>query len=242
MTTTAPATTRARAERLARARALELERGGGARFERISHRVAFALDRWELETASVLDVGCGFGNGLLHFGPGSLGLDNSSAAIDFCRALGLEAVQLDVERDDLASVPDGAFAYLWISDIVEHLDAPRVVLRRLAPKLRPGGRALVFVSVLPESVLARRLLRRLQLRPYDAHAHYLQYTVSTARHLLARAGLRTTRVAVPTPPRLERVSGLLPARAAPRLLFEAVPDPELERLADESERRNASPG
>src|SRR4029077_19904018 len=57
------------------------------RFSRVPHRVAFALDRLPLEQAAALAVGCSFGQALIHFGPGSVGIDNAPGAVASCRAL-----------------------------------------------------------------------------------------------------------------------------------------------------------
>src|SRR5919206_427885 len=68
-----------------------------SRFRTLPRRLAFALGRWPLASARVLDVGCSWGHCLVHFGPGSLGVDNTARAVRFCSALGLEAVELDVD-------------------------------------------------------------------------------------------------------------------------------------------------
>jgi SAM-dependent methyltransferase len=229
------------AARAARPLGDETERVLEVRFARVPHRVAFALRRWPLERSAVLDVGCSFGQALVHFGPGSVGIDNSARAVEFCRAIGLDARLADVERDLAAAAPEAAFDLAWVSDVVEHLDAPRVALRGVARALRPDGRLLLHVSTLPESRVARSLLRRRGVRPFDAESHFHQLTLSSTRHLLARAGFRVAAVTVPVPPRLERATPALPPRWAPRLLFEAVRDRELEAAADRSERRNRDP-
>jgi SAM-dependent methyltransferase len=197
-------------------------------------RLAFALERWPLADARVLDVGCAYGHCLVHFGAGSVGVDNVPEHVEFCRALGLEALLLDVEQGLDGAVADGAFDYAWVSDVVEHLDAPRLLLRRVRPKLRPDGRLLLFVTVLPRSRLARAALRRRHLNPFDAVAHHYQFTYETARFLLERAGFRVERVEAPPLPRA--AAGL--EAQAPRLYLEARPDAEAERLASEAERRN----
>jgi SAM-dependent methyltransferase len=221
----------------------ETEQMLAVRFSRIPHRVAFALDRWPLEHGAVLDVGCSFGQALMHFGPGSVGIDNAPSALAFCRAVGLDVHQTDVEdaADIDAVASDGTFDFVWISDIVEHLDAPRVLLRRLAPKLKPDGRLILQISALPENRVARTVLRRRGMRPFDAQAHFHQFTVETTRHLLERAGLRVTNVVVPLPKRLEKLSSLVRPAWAPRLFFEAVPDQSLGAAAVDAERRNRQP-
>ena len=116
------------------------------RFDHVPQRLTAALEHWPLDRASVLDVGCGYGNCLIHFGPGSTGIDNGPEETEFVRALGLDVVQLDVEEPQ-ALEGIGQFDYVWVSDMLEHLDAPRLLLRNLHPAI--GGALLLHVSVLP---------------------------------------------------------------------------------------------
>jgi SAM-dependent methyltransferase len=209
------------------------------RFDHLPQRLRFALRRWPLEQSAVLDVGSAYATCLVHFGPGSVGVDNSTECVEFTRALGLEAVLADVEDDaQLAQVADGSFDYLWVSDVLEHLDAPRVLLRRLAPKLRPGGTLLLQTSVLPHSRLARWALRRIGERPYDAEVHYHQWTVDTIRHLLERAGYATVRIVPVLPARLAGLTARIPVSIASRAIVEARPDPALVAQAERAEARN----
>lgn len=209
------------------------------RFTRVPHRVAFALARWPgLASGRVLDVGSSYATCLVHFGPDSLGVDNSPEAVEFARSIGLRAELVDVDEDSLDAIPDGAFDWLWISDILEHLEAPRLLLRRLRPKLREGGRVIVHTSVLPRNRVARALLRRAGRAPFDAHAHYHQFTVESMQHLLRRSGYRPVETAVPIPAKYARASGVLPAGIASRVMIAAVPDTELEDQVTRTERKN----
>jgi len=188
------------------------------------------MRRWPLEQSAVLDIGSSYGTCLIHFGPGSVGIDNHDESVAFTRALGRESILADVEdADALAQLPDGAFDYLWVCDVLEHLEAPRLALRRLAPKLKPGGSLLLQTSVLPRSRAARWALRRLGERPYDAEVHYHQWTIETIRHLLARAGFRPVRTVSLLP---------APAGVASRVFVEAVPDSALTERADSAVARN----
>ena len=204
-------------------------------FRRVPLRAQYALEQFPLESASVLDVGCSVGTSLAHFGPGSLGLDNNAAAVAFCAALGLEAVEMDVDADfDLGG---RTFDYLWVSDILEHLEAPRLLLRRLLVAVKPTGKLLLQTSVLP-AWLPRRVLRSHGKQPFDADVHYHQWTQETMTHLLARAGYRVQRVLVPRPPSWEKLTPVLRPAFAPRLVFEAAPDEVLLRTVERSEKRN----
>jgi SAM-dependent methyltransferase len=204
-------------------------------FRRVPLRTLFACGKFPLEHAAVLDVGSGPGTSLVHFGAGSLGLDNNRELVEFCKALGLEAELVDVDGDfDLGG---RRFDYLWVSDVLEHLEAPRLVLRRLLPALAPDGKLLLQTSVLP-TPLAARMLRARRKQPFDADVHYHQWTRQTMSHLLARAGYRVQTVLVPRPPSLSSVSFLLRPAFAPRLIFVAARDEELLRVVEHSEARN----
>jgi len=204
-------------------------------FRRVPLRTQYALEQFPLDSASVLDVGCSCGTSLAHFGPGSLGLDNNPEAVTFCEALGLDAEEIDVDTDfDLGG---RMFDYIWVSDILEHLEAPRLLLRRLLVAVKPTGKLLLQTSVLP-AWLPRRVLRSRGKQPFDADVHYHQWTQETMTHLLARAGYRVQRVLVPRPPSWEKLTPVLRPAFAPRLVFEAAPDEVLLRTVERSEKRN----
>ena len=163
-----------------------------ARFERLPRRLELALEHWPLDRSRVLDVGCSFGHCLVHFGAGSLGIDDLGEHVDFCRGLGLQALHVDVDSS-LAEVPESAFDYVWVSDILEHLDSPRLLLRRLRSKLAPDGILLLHLSTRPSGRAADWTLRRLRLTPYEAHVHYYQFTKDTICYLLGRCGYGSKR-------------------------------------------------
>ncbi len=202
------------------------------RFAAPPRRLELALERWPLRTARVLDVGCSYGHCLVHFGPGSVGVDTNPEHVEFSRSLGLDARLLDVDAG-LDEVADGAFDFLWVSDVVEHLDSPRLLLRRLRPKLAAGGRLLVFLTVVPRSRLLRRALRRRRANPFDSGAHHYQFTYETACYLVERAGYRVESAFAPPVP------GFL-VQHAPRLFLEASVDEAADRVAAAAERKNKS--
>jgi len=207
------------------------------RFARVPQRLAFGLRRWGLDRKAVLDVGCSYGYCLAHFGPGSVGIENHGEPVEFCRALGFDARLLDVDTGVAEVVPDEAFDVVWISDLLEHLDAPRLLLRDLATKLKPDGKLIVYVTALPRSRVARALLRRRRLEPYAAEAHHYQFTEETIRYLVERSGYRVESVEVPFFGRLGR---LLRAHS-PRLFVVAAPDASSRGLLERAEARNKQP-
>jgi SAM-dependent methyltransferase len=208
-----------------------------ARYGAIPNRIAAALERWPLGDARVLDVGCNFGHCLVHFGPGSLGIDNVDEHVEFCRAIGLEAVKTDVDQG-LDAVPDGAFDVAWIFDIVEHLDAPRLLLRGISPKLRPDGLLLLYIGLRPRNPLVRALFRSRGVVPWEPQVHYYQFTLETARYLVERAGFRVEEIAVPVLRGRLRTLERLALHQTPTAIIAARRDATLERELAEAEARN----
>jgi SAM-dependent methyltransferase len=207
----------------------------GKRFAALPRRLTHACRYWPLDLTRVLDVGCSYGHCLVHFGAGSIGLDNMPGHVEFCRSLGLDAQLCDVEQG-LDRLPDSAFDFVWVSDVIEHLDAPRLLLRRLAPKLKAGGRLVMLVSVLPRWRLARPLLRGHGW--FDADVHNYQFTVETAQHMVEHSGYAVERVVVHLlPESLESVAGLF-APVAPVVFIAARPDAQAEVRTLAAERRN----
>jgi SAM-dependent methyltransferase len=198
------------------------------RFASLPRRLSFALARWQLDRFRVLDVGCAFGHCLIHFGPGSIGIDSSAEQIAFCRALGLEARLGDLNEG--VDVPDRSFDYAWVSDVIEHLDAPRVLLRSVRSKLAAEGRLLLFLTTAPESRLVRAAARRYLDHGFDAAAHHYQFTAATARFMVERAGFAVEALVAP--------ARALPVSLSPRLFLVARPDEAAEQIAREAERRN----
>ena len=200
------------------------------RFASLPRRLTFALGRWPLDSAAVLDVGCSWGHCLAHFGPGSMGIDSSQDHVEFCRALGLDARLADANA--AIPAPDGAFDFVWVSDVIEHLDAPRLLLRAAAPKLKPDGRLLLFLTLLPRVRLARKLLRVRGIRRFDADAHHYQFTIDTACHMVERAGYSIESICVPMK------AGSLLRGITPRAYIEARPDAIADSIATNAEQRN----
>src|SRR5215213_4704659 len=62
-----------------------------------SRAVRFVCQHYGADRLAVLDIGCGLGQHLVHFGPGSVGLDAIERNVEFVRALGYEAVLANVE-------------------------------------------------------------------------------------------------------------------------------------------------
>jgi SAM-dependent methyltransferase len=161
-----------------------------------SRTLRFVCERYGADRLAVLDIGCGQGQHLVHFGPGSVGLDAIERNVAFVRALGLQAVQANVEDGfpDLGQRFDAALA----SNLLEHLVAPHLFLLRLHDLLTPDGLVFIYVPTIPPLPLLDRLLRRaIGYNGYLASEHIYAFTPRVGRFLLERAGFNVVDIAFP---------------------------------------------
>jgi len=102
------------------------------------------LDKLNLNSATILDVGCGTGinlNYLSRYGA-VIGLDSSKDAINFCRMRGSKNVtEADAER---LSFKDDTFDLITALDLLEHLDDNKA-LKGFYRVLKPNGYLVLSV-------------------------------------------------------------------------------------------------
>ena len=146
------------------------------------------VDRYDLGGKRVVDVGCGYGHYLIHFGPGSVGLDANERSRRFAQSIGLEVIDCNVE--DAIPLPPGSFEATWCANLLEHLVAPHLLLNRIHRILTPDGLLIAKVPVIPPWFV--RLGIRALGRPlgYEASEHINAYTPSTFIFAVERAGFR----------------------------------------------------
>jgi methionine biosynthesis protein MetW len=91
----------------------------------------------------LLDVGCGNGvllDYLVHFKQvDGRGIELSTEGVQACVSAGLSVIQGDADTD-LEAYPDGAFDYVVLSQTLQTVTSPRIVLEHM---LRIGKRAIV---------------------------------------------------------------------------------------------------
>lgn len=80
-----------------------------------------------------VDLGCGAGELLGKLPTGSIGLEINPAAVKHCCNNGLEAILYNPEQDNysFSEIPEGEFNTLIFSHVLEHLDHPENVLKKI---------------------------------------------------------------------------------------------------------------
>ena len=100
--------------------------------------------RYHATEFSILDVGCGnhspsvtkkyFPRAIYH------GIDREDYNVDANDARALDTLyRLDLNRDSLDTVPNGAFDVVIANHVIEHTRNPAALVAQLVPKLKVGG-------------------------------------------------------------------------------------------------------
>jgi SAM-dependent methyltransferase len=159
-----------------------------ARAPRVAFRRADAA--YGLRGKTLCDVGCCYGSNLFFTRPGSYGLEMNEAYVDFARSVGLPVHRRDVVEDDLGDLP--RVDAVWCSAVIEHVDSPHILLRKLHLLLKPGGLLLLFAPVMPPVPALARLPR--YGRNFTSHLHddhVSAFVPKTLRFTCERAGFET---------------------------------------------------
>ena len=149
---------------------------------------------------SYLDVGCGDGRFLLAMERRGVprerlfGLELDGTLVDRLRRQGYQVSRARVE--DAVPGDEAGLDLVTMFHVVEHLDRPVAVVRKLAGWLAPGG--LLALETPNRASLDARLFRRTYWGGYHFPRHWQLFTTDGALTLLRRAGLEPVGVAYQT--------------------------------------------
>ena len=152
-----------------------------------SHFLAYALRRYGLASKSVGDVGSAYGHAISLFGPGSYGLELNPHCVAFANAVGLTTYPRNAETGDLSELP--RVDAVWCRDVLEHVDSPHILLRKLWYLLKDDGLAFVVVPM-TSGLRALRHFKPFHRRTsgFLAADHRNFFTAATLRLTCERAG------------------------------------------------------
>ncbi|MET0901745.1 MAG: class I SAM-dependent methyltransferase [Acidimicrobiales bacterium] len=171
---------------------------------------AAALRRFEIierhiGVGTVLDVGCGSGEGLVAArdrGWEGVGVEPVKASADRARERGFDVRASSLDDADL---PRHAFDVVVAAHVLEHMLRPVELLASMVRHARPGG--LIVVEVPNWNHPERRARGRdwEHLRPNE---HAMHFTPTTLRRTMERAGLKPdvrTETVVERKPVMDRI-------------------------------------
>ncbi|MFP5318556.1 MAG: class I SAM-dependent methyltransferase [Acidimicrobiia bacterium] len=173
-------------------------------------RLTFVVRHFGLDRMRVLDVGCGKGDYLAHFGPGSVGLELNESYVQAAREKGLDARQGNVTVE---GIPPGlgTFDAIWASALIEHLNSPHEFLVSLRQSLNPEGLLVALVPVTGP-------LRKGPWRGFLAVDHVNFFTPRTFRYTIERGGFDVLWMGSPSLPRAPLAVSRLAAPVSPNVV------------------------
>ena len=148
------------------------------------------LDTLGLHSKKVLDMGCGYGEYLVCFGPGSVGITTTLHEVEYGKEHGLSIVRGNVELLDEMDLKD-RFDAAWANNLFEHLVGPHAFLITLKTVMRDDAVLVLGVPVVPRIA---SLMRLTKFRGALAAAHVNFFTRETLRLAVERAGWKVDTV------------------------------------------------
>lgn len=131
----------------------------------------------------VLDLGCGEGRCLEYFGDGSIGIDVAGPNLKSCGEKGLKVIEWDLDKE--LPFSGEKFEVVFLSHVIEHLDAPIQILRESDRVLEPGG--LIIIGV-PNIGGFARILGDHYFNDHEGHLYAL--SLQNIKVLLGKTGFR----------------------------------------------------
>ena len=107
------------------------------------------LDEYDLSSLRVLDIGCSYGEFLVHFGKGSIGLTMGKEEVEYGKKKGLDIILRNIESDGRIFERDEKFDVIFANNIFEHLLSPHLFLQKIRPYLRSEGILILGVPCVP---------------------------------------------------------------------------------------------
>lgn len=142
------------------------------------------VSKYKLDSKKVLDLGCGFGQYLLKFGPGSLGVTITASEIEDGQNNGLNIIGGNVESINDMGL-DSDFQVIWANNLIEHLLSPHSFLIKLKAISNKETILILGVPVIPR---VHALLRLKKFKGSLAINHVNFFNKKTLEKTVERAG------------------------------------------------------
>lgn len=183
--------------------ALVAHRVGLVKRSKVFNRI---LKAFNLNNKKVLDLGCGCGQYLVQFGPGSAGVTTTETEVAYGKKHGINIVKGNVEFIDELGLH--GFEAVWANNLFEHLLSPHAFLMKLKTVSQKDTVLVLGVPVIPKIV---SLLRVRKFSGALASPHINFFTTETLRYTVTYAGwqIKTIRPFFFQNELLDRLFGLI---------------------------------
>jgi len=144
---------------------------------------------YDLKNKSVFDIGCSYGEFLIHFGKGSTGVTVTESEVAYGTEKGLDIRLGNIELD--AFVLEQKYDVLFANNIFEHLYSPHHFLIKAKKFLKPDGIMILGVPCIPKVVSLTHLPK---FRGSLAVEHINFFTRDTLTKTVERGGWKVKNV------------------------------------------------
>lgn len=156
-------------------------------------RLVDVIDRYNLSTKMVAEVGCGYGGNLIHYGPHSYGVEILPNEVNFINSVGMTAYERDIVTQSIDDLPKAEAIVSWA--VLEHVVSPHIALRKMHQMLLPGGKIFIYVPTIPLFPFLGRFPKfQNYFWGHRQDDHINAYTKDTIRFFAERAGFKTIEV------------------------------------------------
>lgn len=139
----------------------------------------------DLEGKRVLEVGCG-PMGVIYFTPGAMRVGIDPLAREYMESFNFSTrgVHLIASMGEHLPFAGGSFDVVVIGNVLDHVNQPNLTLDEICRVLKPGGRVILWMHVIPRWLVpARKILDMVD----GGHPYHM--TEAEAYSLVRRAGL-----------------------------------------------------
>ena len=143
------------------------------------------VNAFDLGKKSVLDIGCSYGEFLMHFGAHSVGISISKDEVAYGNEKGLDIRYGNIESDSF--VLEEKFDVIFANNIFEHLQSPHAFLLNIKKYMNSEGILILGVPCIPKIV---SLLHAKKFRGSLADAHINFFTRDTLMKTVESAGYK----------------------------------------------------
>ncbi len=159
------------------------------RFEPVTNSRVFKriCESLNLGRMKVLDLGCAYGEHLVHFGQDSTGITTTLEEVEFGKKKNLRIEYGNAEALELAE----RFDAIWANNLFEHLASPHGFLVKLKKHSHSNALLILGVPVVPRIA---SLMKHSKFRGALAVAHINFFTKETLKLTVERAGWRVKEV------------------------------------------------
>ncbi len=141
------------------------------------------LDGFNLRHKSVLDIGCSYGEHLIHFGVGSTGITISEEEASYGQGRNLDTRYGNIESATFSI--EKTYQSIYANNLFEHLYAPHKFLSDIKKYLAPEGLLILGVPCIPKITF---LLQIQKFNGSMASGHINFFTKETLQYTVERAG------------------------------------------------------